>query len=293
MQARLIVYPPDNAAISRWIEPGAELHVGRSRECALAIDHPTISRLHAVLGAEGETWVLRDLDSKNGSFVDGNRITQSPLPASCWLRFGDVHCELGLFRSEDATRLRSRERERQALSIAMTRRIVAAQPHFGPLVHDMLTGVLDLTGCSRGFLLVARDGDFVVHTGCGLDTDPRNAKAFAGSTGAVERALAQRSALVVNQVASEPWLAGRSSVAQMQLQSVICVPLFDGERALGVVYADRREAGEPITELDLGLLHAFCESAAVWLLAGQAIDAIETAPRWNTIVSKLAGEAPG
>lgn len=248
--------------------------------------------MHAELQAEGDDWILRDLDSKNGSFIDGNRITRASLPDSCWLRFGDVHCELGLFHPDEARRLRGRERERRALSTAMTRRIVKAQPHFGPMAHDMLTGVLDLAGCSRGFLLVARDDDFFVHTGCGLDTDAQGARAFVGSVGAVQRAVAQRGALVINQVASEPWLAGRASVAAMQLHSVVCVPLFDGDRILGVVYADRREDGEPITELDLDLLSAFCESAAVWILAGQAIDALEAAPRWNTIVSKLAHEAP-
>lgn len=289
MLARLIVYPPDNAAIARWVEPGARLCIGRARDCDLAIDHPTISRLHAELGAVDDAWTLRDLDSKNGSFIDGERIVEAPLPASCWLRFGDVHCELGLFRPEDAQRLRNHEQARRAMSAAMTRRIVEAQPHFGPLVHDVLSGVLELASCSRGFLLVARGDDFVVHTSCGLES---GAKAFAGSVGAVDRALTQRAALIVNQVASEPWLAGRASVAGMQLHSVVCVPLFDNDRVLGVVYADRREAGEAITNLDLDLLNAFCESAAVWLLAGQAIDTLEAAPRWNTIASKLAREAP-
>lgn len=293
MQARLIAYPPDNPAIARWLKPGARLRLGRARDCNLAIDHPTVSRHHAELDDDACGWILHDLDSKNGSFVDGRRVDRAtPLGGQCWLRFGDVHCELRLFAPEDAERLRQRERQRQALSSAMTRRIVDADPHFGLLLHDVLSGVVDITGCDRGFLLVSRDGELSVHTSCGLESDASDARAFAGSVGAVQRVLAQRDALIVNHVAGEPWLAGRASVADMHLHSLVCVPLLDGERILGVVYADRRKPGEPITGLDLDLLQAFCERAAVWLLAGRAIDEIETAPRWNTIVSQLADEAP-
>ncbi len=292
MQARLIVYPPDNAAIARWVDPGRQLRIGRSHDSDLTIDHPTISRFHAELVDAGDAWILRDLDSKNGSFIDGSRIDEATLPASSWLRFGDVHCELSLFEDPEAERLRERERSHRAMSQAMTRRIADVQPHSGTALREVLSGVLELAGCSRGFLLVARGGDFEVQTACGLEAGVADPKSFAGSVGAVQRTVAQRAPLVVNQVACEPWLAGRDSVVAMQLHSVVCVPLFDGERVLGVVYADRREAGEPITDLDLDLLHAFCENAAVWLLAGQAIHAIEAAPRWNTIVSRLAHEAP-
>ena len=101
----------------------------------------------------------------------------------------------------------------------------------------------------------------------------------------MQRALTQRKPVVVNQMDSEPWLAGRASVIGLGLQTLGCLPLLDGERVLGAVYADRSEPGEPITQLDVELLSAFAESAAVWMLAGQAIDVLNNAPRWKTIVS--------
>ena len=69
------------------------------------------------------------------------------------------------------------------------------------------------------------------------------------------------------------------------IQSLVCLPLLDGARAVGAVYADRREPGEPVTQLDLDILAAFAESAAVWVLAGHALEALDAAPRWSAIVS--------
>ncbi len=292
MPARLIAYPPDNAAVTRWIEPGDHLRIGRAAECGLTLDHPSVSRGHAELTYDDAGWRLRDLNSKNGSFVDGVAATDVTLNRSGWLRFGDVHCEIGLFEPAQAVAMRSREQERRALSAAMTRRI-ADQADPRSLADDILRGVLELGGCSRGFLLLADGNDYVVRAslvrdGGVLDADALKTRAFSGSVGAVQRSLSKREVVAINQVASDPWLSGRESVVAMGLHSLVCLPLLDGGRVLGAVYADRREPGEPITQLDLELLGAFAESAAVWLLAGQALAALDAAPRWKTIVSAHA-----
>lgn len=291
MQARLIAYPPDNAAITRWIEPGDRLRIGRGADCGLTLDHPSVSRSHAEL-AYDHGWHLRDLGSKNGSFVDGAMVGDVTLDRSGWLRFGDVHCEIALFESAQAAAMRAREQQRRAQSVAMTLQI-AGKANRDSLPDDILHGVLELSGCSRGFLLLADGDDYVVRAsqlrdGGVFDAGALKARAFSGSVGAVQRALALREPVAINQVASDPWLSARESVVAMGLHSLVCLPLLDDTRVLGAVYADRREPGEPITQLDLELLGAFAESAAVWLLAGQALAVLDAAPRWNTIVSAHA-----
>jgi len=292
MQARLIAYPPDNAAVTRWIEPGDQLRVGRAPDCGLSLDHPSVSRGHAELAYDDAGWRLRDLGSKNGSFVDGIPARDVTLNRSGWLRFGDVHCEITLFEPAHAAAVRGREQERRALSVALTRQI-GDRVDSDTLPDDILRGVLELAGCSRGFVLLADGQDYAVRAslvrdGGVLDANALKSRTFSGSVGAVQRALAQREPVAINQVASDPWLSGRESVVAMGLHSLVCLPLLDGKRVLGAVYADRREPGEPITQLDLELLGAFAESAAVWLLAGQALAVLDAAPRWNTIVSAHA-----
>jgi hypothetical protein len=53
------------------------------------------------------------------------------------------------------------------------------------------------------------------------------------------------------------------------LRTLVALPLLDGDRPLGVIYADRREAGVPLTTLDVELLQAFAERCALWLTAQQ------------------------
>lgn len=48
--------------------------LGRSPECSVFIDEISVSRQHARITVRGKTAVLEDLDSRNGTFHDGERI---------------------------------------------------------------------------------------------------------------------------------------------------------------------------------------------------------------------------
>lgn len=48
--------------------------LGRSKSCGLQVPHPRVSGLHAVIFWADESWHLKDLGSRNGSFVNGKRV---------------------------------------------------------------------------------------------------------------------------------------------------------------------------------------------------------------------------
>jgi hypothetical protein len=53
--------------------------IGRSRECEIQIADPNVSRQHAELRHEGDTWVVVDLGSTNGIEVNGRRVKRATL----------------------------------------------------------------------------------------------------------------------------------------------------------------------------------------------------------------------
>jgi hypothetical protein len=68
----------------------AELHVGRDVNNEITINDAELSRRHARLFSQGEGYVLEDLGSTNGTFVNGKRLS-SPhaLQPGETIRFGD------------------------------------------------------------------------------------------------------------------------------------------------------------------------------------------------------------
>ena len=64
--------------------------VGRDPDNDFAIDHPTISTYHCEFILSGDGVVLHDLESTNGSFVNGQQVTNVWLESGQTVRLGDV-----------------------------------------------------------------------------------------------------------------------------------------------------------------------------------------------------------
>jgi class 3 adenylate cyclase len=68
--------------------------LGRSPECHIQVADPWISSMHALFERRGDQLWLVDLDSRNGTFVDGNRIAEQPVAPGMKLRFGRTSAEV-------------------------------------------------------------------------------------------------------------------------------------------------------------------------------------------------------
>ena len=55
------------------------LTVGRQADCGLVIEDASVSRRHAVIEAAGEGYTIRDLGSRNGTWLRGERIGETPV----------------------------------------------------------------------------------------------------------------------------------------------------------------------------------------------------------------------
>jgi hypothetical protein len=75
-------------------------HVGRDPDCELCLDHPTVSSLHCELALTADGVYIRDCDSTNGTFINGEPVMEAWLDVGQKLRFGDVEL---LVESTDAS----------------------------------------------------------------------------------------------------------------------------------------------------------------------------------------------
>ena len=87
--------------------PGeGKVRFGRHPECEVSFDaHRDIdaSSRHAELRQHGDRWVLVDVGSSNGTYVDGKRITESPVSPGVpvMVDFGTSGPKLRLFIGDD------------------------------------------------------------------------------------------------------------------------------------------------------------------------------------------------
>ena len=66
------------------------IRLGRAADNDLVIAHPSVSAHHAELHFDGEQFLLRDLSSSNGTFVNGERVTSTTLQDGDTVHLGPV-----------------------------------------------------------------------------------------------------------------------------------------------------------------------------------------------------------
>ena len=64
--------------------------IGRAPSNQIVIDHPTVSDRHAVLVRTGDSYSLKDLNSTNGTQINGDFVTDAELKDGDTIRFGSV-----------------------------------------------------------------------------------------------------------------------------------------------------------------------------------------------------------
>jgi len=68
--------------------------IGRLEDNTFQIPEPSVSSHHCEVLLRGGEVVVRDLDSTNGTFISGNKITEAPLKPGQILRLGQIEMRL-------------------------------------------------------------------------------------------------------------------------------------------------------------------------------------------------------
>ena len=64
--------------------------IGRSLDNDLVLPYQSISRHHATIGMVDGAFCLQDLNSQNGCYVGGRRVSEAPLKDGDSVRLGDA-----------------------------------------------------------------------------------------------------------------------------------------------------------------------------------------------------------
>ena len=172
MPARLTLFPTSRPARVVYLNEGEGYPVGRSSECQICVPDEQISRHHARIEGNADGWTIRDLDSRNGTTVDGKKLAaETTLPRASWLAFGGLLGRFEILSEIEADEARQNDMARRRSSLEVQRHLTLSRG-LDPLLAQVLDSVLRLGGADRGFV-GNQDGD---HLGKGLRATPRHCR---------------------------------------------------------------------------------------------------------------------
>jgi DNA-binding NtrC family response regulator len=232
------------------------LVLGRAGDCDVVVDHPTVSSRHARLELDGVGARVGDLDSGNGTHVNGVEVDAAPLKPGDELRLGDAVLRLGrrgtfLGAAPQGTVRPGADR---ALLDAVTALLADREAQPTELLERMLDHLLEAFGADRGVVFLPGPGG---HAPAARRLRPEADGSQAPSQSLVARVAREGRALLLTSAETEELRQEIRSIAG-QIRSIVVAP-FEVAAGRAVLYLDsaldrrRFEAGDEDTLAAFGV----------------------------------------
>lgn len=293
----------DGRQFYSWaLEPGEYL-VGRKSECDFCIPHRTVSRQHAKISVDAKNRItLIDLDSHNGTFVNGRRLTEPiELKGEDRVVFGQTEFKIAVSDNAengkssglgsqlaDEELLKSRFLSINEALRPLTVGVASRQDLLGTmfdmakmLVYNepremMLKKSLEIVAGAipaerLAVLFVSEDGHDV-RAEATLLKGIKDPGAFRLSSTIVQEIMTQKNSIVIGDPKSDPRFAQQQSIILSELKSALAVPLFDEGKVLGILYADTTNPAHRYDDSHLRIMATFGNIIASRLLNYELLD---------------------
>jgi transcriptional regulator with GAF, ATPase, and Fis domain len=276
-----------------------EVSIGRDPSNTLPIADLSMSRRHCLIKCEEGKFSLKDLDSFNGTLVNGVPVNERVLEHGDQIKIGDSlfvflledgddsepsneveldEAELGdrstiRLRVEDALYLNS-ERVLAQLpdSQRMTRDLnallkistaVNSIRDVEPLKQRLLELLFEVIPAEFGAIVLTSDDRVDANSIFALRKQPGLAQPLHISATVVRRVLRERVAILSSDVAGNEDFGGAQSLVASETSSLVCVPLTLFDKALGVLYLGTSNRATGFDEDHLQLATAAASVAAM------------------------------
>jgi sigma-B regulation protein RsbU (phosphoserine phosphatase) len=269
-------------ALGRRIVPISKGHfeIGRRETNDLRLAGSEVSRDHAEIETQDNQFLIRDRNSRYGTYVNGEQVNERALVHGDRIRLGRTGgAEMVFLLAESAPAM---ERA-TTTAIGDLRQIAALLEGLralgsGRVLDDVLALVLDsaieVSGAERGFIMLEGESelDFKMARSRGRSTIPSGT--FATSRKIPEEVFRTGEPRIVADLLDGDLANVHMGTVALGIRNVLCVPLrlvryldraeaVGEERRIGVLYLDSREKGSLLSNSTRAALETLATEAAV------------------------------
>jgi len=301
-ETKLFVYPKGRDSFSYDFEE-EKVSMGRSGDNDIPIPDPFCSSFHAQIVRSGKDFILKDNESKNGTFLNGEKIKSEvklkegdeiligstrivfDKKLSTNVEFTDspsssqnvntiMHLEDVLRKPDVSTTIEATERaidiekikqEHKVLSVIseVSKTLVLHKP-LGELLEYIMDLICENLPMDRGVLMI-KEGNPVqfIPKVVRVNNASLMDKKINLSQSIVDMAVNKHSSILVSDVQADPRFKAQESVIRFNISSAMCVPLWNNKEIIGIIYSDRISLSKQFNEEDLKLLTLLSNLAAV------------------------------
>jgi serine phosphatase RsbU (regulator of sigma subunit) len=260
--------------------------IGRASECTIPIKDRYLSRRHAEIVPADGGWVLKDLGSVNGTYLNGARVEQDTrLKAGDRIRLGDT--EIVFERPEPTTdRFLAITKAKTPANIAIPIRELESIPATtdverlktlnalaAELIEDrpldqlfgfIVDRVMEHLRPSRAAIaLLGPDGESFDHVELRRRDDSEERLIISQTL--LRELVEEKKALAYRNVNADEKLSRAESIIMQGIYSILCAPMIINDLVVGLLYVDFLFSHRDISEDDVRLIAQIAKFASTKL----------------------------
>jgi transcriptional regulator with GAF, ATPase, and Fis domain len=259
------------------------LIIGRETAANVCVADASVSRRHSKIEKKDADFVITDLESLNGTFINNVPVRSRVLEHGDRVRIGES--QFLFLTAEGEAELRSSEvtldevqitgptlqvrfddavyqMERNLSVLMKVSTTINAIRGLDALLARLLELLFEVVPAERGAILLTTGDSFDDSLVFGLDREHGKNRAVNVSRTIVQQVLRDGVAVLATDAAKQAELA-TASLIESRAHSVMCVPLVMFERKLGVLYLDSTVSNDTFNKDHLQLVTAIAGIAAV------------------------------
>lgn len=287
-RAEVTVYSPLFSPFRQPLQ-GAAVSIGRASDCSIPIKDRYLSRKHAEIIAVGNAWMLKDLGSANGTYLNGARVERDEtLRTGDRIRLGDTEIvfetagistdrfiavsDQGAGTSptiaipvvEIDDRPDEKDVARLQTLTLLARELIEDRP-MDELFGFITERIMEHLHPSRAAIaLLGPDGRSFTKVEVRRQ-DQHDQSELTISHTLLTAVVEEKKALAFVDVNVDEKLRRAQSIIMQGIHSILCTPLMIGESVVGVLYVDYLFTQRSISEDDVRLVAQIGRFAAIKL----------------------------
>lgn len=238
--------------------------IGRNADCDLILDRPSISKHHVRITFDGEQYIAHDLESKNGTMLNGKTIQTATLKDSDIITLGGIDLIFQRILQEQLQADLEKNLDMFKSAMRFTKAINANQI-LDPILDEIMNALMRLSQAERGFLLLADEQNGLqMKRSVNITSEELKDEGSRLSVTAVDKALQSHQTVAVSNALDDSYFGGQTSVQELALRTLVCIPIVgDEDRVLGILYADSSSNKQQFTQLDVDVLESLAANAGI------------------------------
>ncbi|MCA9571137.1 MAG: GAF domain-containing protein, partial [Myxococcales bacterium] len=233
--------------------------IGRARGNDLVLDDAGLAESHATVLRQGTAWSVASNDRQASLFVDGRRTRQASLGPGTELMLGAWKV---VFREGEPVAEQTEERVALSLLEELVQISSEMMRDTTPqrLFATLLQGLVRVTRAEKGFIILLRDGDRQLAAVHNVSDEVLDLSRISDSI--VDRVVQTLEPVIVSDALHDTHFGRATSVVDLKLSSVMCVPLLYRNDLLGVLYLGNDAITGLFTDADLAMLQVWASQAS-------------------------------